>query len=174
MLSFNFKRSILKAQKQNIGLRFESTKIITSTLINSSIEQSAQNDVSPVLENRDPLIDILSTQVEGTVKNKVRIYRPALTVMQSGKNRSRHWQIDFDNLPFGNRWTNQLMGWQGSCDNTQSLRLKFTTKEQAIQFAEKQGWEYSVFKPNNPKFKPKSYKANFVYNPDKLRFIYTK
>ncbi|OMJ27222.1 NADH-ubiquinone oxidoreductase 21 kDa subunit, mitochondrial [Smittium culicis] len=113
--------------------------------------------------------------IQGQIKNKVRIYRPAATPTQSGKDNSRTWKIDFDTLQFGNNWENQLVGWKGSANIMQSIRMDyFSTKEEAIRFAEKHGWEYYVKEPKFPKFKAKSYKANFQYNPNELRFIYTK
>ncbi|PVV03319.1 hypothetical protein BB560_002214 [Smittium megazygosporum] len=95
--------------------------------------------------------------------------------MQSGKNNGRHWQIDFNLLSNGgNRWENQLIGWRGSSDPSQGIRLYFSSKEKAIAFAKRQGLKYNVVEPNFTKFKVKTYKENFVYHSEKLPFIYTK
>ncbi|OMH81414.1 NADH-ubiquinone oxidoreductase 21 kDa subunit, mitochondrial [Zancudomyces culisetae] len=94
--------------------------------------------------------------------------------MQSGKNNTKYWTIDFSTLAKGHRWENQLIGWQGTSDNMQAVKLRFFTLQQAIDYATRHGLEYSVKQPTSPKFKVKTYKQNFVYNPDKLRMIYTK
>ena len=50
------------------------------------------------------------------------------------------WKIEFDTQE---RWENPTMGWGSTADpysNTTSW-LNFKTREQAIQFAERQGWE---------------------------------
>ena len=54
------------------------------------------------------------------------------------------------------------MGWVSSADHMQGTNLWFKTKEDAIHFAEKQGYEYFVQEPNVRAFKPKQYAANFV------------
>ena len=55
------------------------------------------------------------------------------------------WKIEFDTQE---RWENNTMGWGSTADaysNTTGW-LNFKTKEQAIQFAQRQGWEVSFFK----------------------------
>lgn len=44
-----------------------------------------------------------------------------------------------------------------SADYMQGTHVKFDTKEQAMHFCEKQGWEYFVQEPAKSKFVPKSY-----------------
>jgi len=64
--------------------------------------------------------------------------------------------------------------------------MAFSTKEDAIEFAEKQGWEYYIQEPHNRQFKSKAYATNFNYctfsilntclilAPTKLKVIITK
>ena len=66
------------------------------------------------------------------------------------------------------------MGWQSSADFMNGERVQFKSKEDAINFANKQGYEYYVQEPNERKFKPKAYANNFLHNPKKLKFIHTK
>lgn len=54
------------------------------------------------------------------------------------------------------------MGWASSSDYMQGTSLRFSTKEAAIRFAEKQGYEYYVQEPNVRAFRPKAYAANFT------------
>lgn len=103
-----------------------------------------------------------------------RIYKPSKPATQSGSWHSHHWRMDWDVLQKGYRWENPLIGWQSSADGMQGTHLKFKTKEDAIHFAEKQGYEYYVQEPNVRAFKPKSYASNFLHEPNKLKYIKTK
>lgn len=82
--------------------------------------------------------------------------------------------MDWDPLPKGYRWENPLMGWQSSADFMQGCRLQFNSKEEAVAFANKQGYEYFVQEPNDRVFKPKAYANNFVHSPKRLKIIRTK
>ncbi|PHH78148.1 hypothetical protein CDD80_7322 [Ophiocordyceps camponoti-rufipedis] len=104
----------------------------------------------------------------------VRIYKETKPATQSGDFRGHHWRMDWDILAVGHRWENELMGWQSSGDFMQGTHLNFETKEDAISFADKQGYEYFVQEPNSRKFTPKAYANNFLYSPKKLKHIRTK
>ncbi|PWN52778.1 hypothetical protein IE53DRAFT_384756 [Violaceomyces palustris] len=56
----------------------------------------------------------------------------------------------------------------------QGTSLKFRSKEDAIHFCEKQGWDYMVQEPHVARIPPKSYAANYDYVPGKLRIHHTK
>ena len=56
----------------------------------------------------------------------------------------------------------------------QGVRMKFNSKDDAIRFAEKQGYEYFVQEPNERKFVPKAYATQFMHSPKKLKAIRTK
>jgi len=48
---------------------------------------------------------------------------------------------------FSDRWENPLMGWTSTGDPYQNVgeaSLSFDTKDSAVEFAEKYGWQYSV------------------------------
>ncbi|KAG2153125.1 Ndufs4, NADH dehydrogenase Fe-S protein 4 [Suillus bovinus] len=104
----------------------------------------------------------------------VRIYQPARNTMQSGAGKSERWRIDWDILPGAGRWENPLMGWASSADYMQGTRVSFKSKEDAMHFAEKQGWNYYVQPPPAKKIPPKNYSENFVYKPSTLRIMRTK
>ncbi|KAL2817380.1 ETC complex I subunit conserved region-domain-containing protein [Aspergillus granulosus] len=104
----------------------------------------------------------------------VRIFRPSKPATQSGDWHSHHWRMDWDILQKGHRWENPLMGWQSSADAMQGTHLNFKSKEDAILFAQKQGYEYFVQEPNERKFVPKAYANNFMHEPKKLKHIRTK
>jgi len=66
------------------------------------------------------------------------------------------------------------MGWQSSADFMQGTHVNFKNKEDAIAFAEKQGYEYFVQEPNTRKFAVKAYANNFLWSDKKLKHIRTK
>ena len=67
------------------------------------------------------------------------------------------------------------MGWQSSADFMQGTKLQFMSKEDAIAFAEKQGYEWYVSEPQERRFVPKAYANNFLHeNVPKLKHIKTK
>lgn len=82
--------------------------------------------------------------------------------------------MDWDPLPKGHRWENGLIGWQSSADFMNGVRIQFKTKEDAISFANKQGYEYFVQEPNQRKFIPKAYANNFTHSPKPLKIVRTK
>ncbi|XP_030367636.1 NADH dehydrogenase [ubiquinone] iron-sulfur protein 4, mitochondrial isoform X2 [Strigops habroptila] len=65
---------------------------------------------------------------------KVHIFVPARNAMQSGVNNTKKWKMEFDNRE---RWENPLMGWASTADPLSNMVLTFSTKEDAIAFAEK-------------------------------------
>ncbi|GJE98517.1 electron transport chain complex I subunit [Phanerochaete sordida] len=104
----------------------------------------------------------------------VRIFQPTRSTTQSGSGKSNRWRIDWEILQGGGRWENPLMGWASSADYMQGTRLSFRTKEDAIHFAEKQGWDYFVQHPEVKRIPPKNYAENYVYKPSTLRICRTK
>ncbi|KAI7250958.1 hypothetical protein KC335_g16729 [Hortaea werneckii] len=82
--------------------------------------------------------------------------------------------MDWDILSKGHRWENPLMGWQSSADYMQGTHLNFKSKEDAIHFANKQGYEYFVQEPNERRITPKAYATQFVHSPKKLKQVRTK
>lgn len=92
---------------------------------------------------------------------RVKIYVPAKNAMQSGVFGTRRWKIDFDTRE---RWENPLMGWTSSADPLSNMAVEFKSPEDAMEFCEKNGWEYYLEEKKEPKFKPKSYGANFSWN----------
>jgi ETC complex I subunit-like protein len=90
---------------------------------------------------------------------QARIYRPAKSAMQSGQARSKNWVLEFEHD--GSRDIDPIMGWTGSSDMSQEVRMEFPSKEKAVAFAKKCGISYEVYEPNERKIRPKSYADNF-------------
>ena len=91
-----------------------------------------------------------------------RIFSPAKTAMQSGKAKTGHWVLEFDSeTP---RRIDPLMGYTSSGDVKQQIRLSFSSREDAIAYAEKHGIEYRVEEPHESKRRAISYSDNFRYD----------
>ncbi|KAG0329304.1 hypothetical protein BGZ99_002585 [Dissophora globulifera] len=130
-----------------------------------------------VTETREPVAlqaEIISGAPEEVRMHPCRIYQQCKAATQSGIANTGYWRLDFDTELQAGRFENELIGWASSADYMQALAMKFFSKEDAIAFADKQGWEYSVQEPNKKIFKKKVYADNFKYSKDKLRFVKTK
>ena len=90
---------------------------------------------------------------------KAKIYKPTQTVMQSAKGNSKNWLLEFDTL---NNGINPLMGWESSKDTMSEVKLEFSTKEQAINYAKKNNINYYIIEPQKRKIIKKSYSDNFL------------
>lgn len=92
---------------------------------------------------------------------KVRIYKPARTAMQSGPRNTREWVME--PLSADPKFIEPMLGWVGSKDTSQQLRLRFATEAEALEFAARQGYEIVRVTPKTKVIRPKSYAANFDY-----------
>ena len=89
---------------------------------------------------------------------KAKIYKPTKTAMQSGDRNTKNWVLEFDTLDTG---INPLMGWETSQDTMSEVKLEFSNKEQAINYAKKNNIDYYVVEPQKRKIIKKSYSDNF-------------
>ena len=90
---------------------------------------------------------------------KAKIYKPTKTAMQSGTRNTKNWLLEFDTLNTG---INPLMGWESSKDTMSEVKLEFSTREQAINYAKKNDIDYYVIEPQKRKIIKKSYSDNFL------------
>ncbi|MEW6644305.1 MAG: ETC complex I subunit [Pseudomonadota bacterium] len=90
-----------------------------------------------------------------------RIYKPAKNAMQSGKAKSREWQLDFE--PEQPRTIEPLMGWTSSGDMKQQLTLRFHTREDAVAYCEREGIPYQVQEPQESARRTVAYADNFAF-----------
>ena len=92
-----------------------------------------------------------------------RIYQPTKDASQSGLARTKLWLLEFDQT--APRETDPLMGWTGSSDMLQQVRLEFETQDEAIAYAKRAGIAYRVEEPAKPVLrKGLSYSDNFKFN----------
>ncbi|MCO6185959.1 ETC complex I subunit [Rhizobium sp. L1K21] len=90
-----------------------------------------------------------------------KIYRPAKTAMQSGKAKTHRWVLEFDQEQ--PRVIDPLMGYTGSGDMKQQVKLNFETREAAESYAQRKGIAYRVIEPKEATRKQVSYTDNFKY-----------
>ncbi|MCD8497897.1 MAG: ETC complex I subunit [Alphaproteobacteria bacterium] len=93
----------------------------------------------------------------------VRIYQPSKTAMQSGRSKTSCWLLEYE-LETA-RTPDTLMGWVSSGDTNNQVRLKFSSQAEAVAFAEKEGWRYTLVQPHQRRVKPRNYSDNFKYTP---------
>lgn len=90
---------------------------------------------------------------------KAIIHSPAKTAMQSGQANTGDWLLEFEaEKP---RTTDALMGWTGSSDMAQEIKLRFASREEAEDYARKHDIPYEVLAPRRRKTIIKSYADNF-------------
>ena len=92
---------------------------------------------------------------------KAKIYKPSKTAMQSGERNIKKWILEFDTLNTG---IDPLMGWETSKDTMSEVKLKFSTKDQAINYARRNNIDYYIIEPQKRKIIKKSYSDNFLKN----------
>jgi len=90
---------------------------------------------------------------------KAIIYIPNKNPMQSGLAKSDKWILEFKTK---DPTKNPLMGWESSSDTYTELKLEFTSKELAINYAKKKKIDFELIEPRKRKTIKKSYADNFL------------
>lgn len=93
-----------------------------------------------------------------------RIYRPARNAMQSGTAKTRDWVLEY--VSETAREVDPLMGWTSNEDTQAQVRLRFPTKEAALDYARDHGIDATVTEPHSrkPNVRPGGYGDNFATN----------
>ena len=92
-----------------------------------------------------------------------RIYQRIKSTMQSGKRRVGQWTLEFE--PAEAKRPDPLMGWAGSGDTSEQVRLTFPTIEAATAYAEKYGIAATVIPVGERALKLQTYADNFAVGP---------
>ena len=90
---------------------------------------------------------------------KAKIYIPNKSPMQSGLGKTSKWILEYNTK---DPTTNPLMGWESSSDTLTELKMEFTTKEFAINYAKKMKIDYEIIEPKKRKIVKKAYADNFL------------
>jgi NADH dehydrogenase (ubiquinone) Fe-S protein 4 len=72
---------------------------------------------------------------------------------------TKNWLLEFETLNTG---VNPLTGWETSRDTMSEVKLEFSTKEQAVNYARKNNIDYYIVEPQKSKIIKKSYADNFL------------
>ena len=81
--------------------------------------------------------------------------------MQSGDGKTKKWLLEFE---IKDSSINPLMGWETSKDTLEEIKIFFSSKEKAIDYAEYNNISYKIIEPQKKKFVIKSYADNFIKN----------
>lgn len=88
------------------------------------------------------------------------IYKKEKNAMQSGKHKTDIWFFEYERE---SRQDNQpLMGWVKENDTKQEVSLSFSSKEDAVEYAERENIAYKVIEPKEAKIKLQAYADNFM------------
>ena len=79
--------------------------------------------------------------------------------MQSAQTKSNKWLLEFNTK---DSTINPLMGWESSTETLSELKLEFSSKELAIDYAKKNKIEFELIEPKKRKIVKKSYADNFA------------
>ena len=79
--------------------------------------------------------------------------------MQSGNGKTHKWILVYETKDPTN---NPLMGWESSSDTYTELKLEFSSKELAINYAKKKKIDFEIIEPRKRKIVKKSYADNFL------------
>jgi hypothetical protein len=90
-----------------------------------------------------------------------RIFKPARSAMQSGKGKSDDWVLEFEQESA--RVADPLMGWTSANETGTQVKLKFTTREAAEDYARRKGIAYAVQAETPVRMTKKTYSDNFKF-----------
>ena len=90
---------------------------------------------------------------------KAKIYNPNKSPMQSGTGKTNIWILEFETK---DPTKNPLMGWESSDDTLTELKLEFSSKDLAINYAKRKKINYEIIEPKKRKTVKKSYADNFL------------
>tara|TARA_Y100001970_G_scaffold158080_1_gene193368 strand:- start:671 stop:952 length:282 start_codon:yes stop_codon:yes gene_type:complete len=90
---------------------------------------------------------------------KAKIYIPNKSPMQSGLKKTNKWILEFETK---DPTKNPLMGWESSSDTLGELKIEFSSKNKAIDYAKKKKIDFEIIEPKKRKTVKKSYADNFL------------
>ncbi|MCI2394916.1 ETC complex I subunit [Aliiroseovarius sediminis] len=95
---------------------------------------------------------------------RARVYQPARNAMTSGQAKTKVWLLEF--APNEPRDIDPLMGWTSSSDTQSQVRMRFDTKEAALNYAREHGINAVVQDPHKRQhnIRPGGYGDNFATN----------
>ncbi|CAL1537458.1 unnamed protein product [Lymnaea stagnalis] len=153
----------IRISSRFIRSRAKSSVTVATGSSESELEKrdAERKDITITVNEKIDISAISGVPDEHIKTRTVRIFVPARNAMQSGTYNTRRWRMEFDERE---RWENPLMGWVSTGDPLSNTEVNFQSKEDAIAFCEKNGWNWFVEDEKKPKMLRKSYGANFSWN----------
>lgn len=90
---------------------------------------------------------------------QARIFQEPKNAMQSGHARTSHWVLEFARVQA--RSADPLMGWAGSSDTQDQVRLSFGDAQSAVAYAARNGIDAHVVATPSKTLKIQTYAENF-------------
>jgi hypothetical protein len=95
-----------------------------------------------------------------------RIYVPAKNATQSGRASQTVWVLEYE--PEQGSEVEPLMGWTSSGDMRAQVQMKFSSRDEAVAYPERNGIPYQVASaPRARKIRKRSYADNFKFGRKK-------
>ena len=93
-----------------------------------------------------------------------RIFKTSKTAMQSGTGNANQWLLEYEKNY--HKPIDQVMSWIGSSDTTSQIKLKFETKDEAIQYAKSNNLFYFIEEGSEKKMniRKNGYGENFDHS----------
>lgn len=130
----DIKESALKVEKYK---KYTQTSVMPKTF--TSVMMPGDD---PELPANIAELAALSGMPENQARRVVEIAPYPSKTLQSGDRFNNVWQIKWRREE--ERWSNPLMGWTSTADPMSNVVLDFDSREDAIAFAERNGWTYEV------------------------------
>ena len=90
---------------------------------------------------------------------RAKIFKPTKSAMQSGRSKNKSWKLIIEDGSHQSK--DPLIGYYGGLNTSSQINLFFETKEDAIDYAEKNNLSYDVLESSQRKVISKSYADNF-------------
>ncbi len=93
--------------------------------------------------------------------NKFIIYKPQKSPTQSGTKNTNFWILETDEDIF--KETDPLTGWKSDINYKGSIKIKFKSLDEAVNYAKSMQYQYKIIEKVQKKFRIKSYADNFKF-----------
>ena len=132
----------LGAAPRVVALRRLSDALTVPTPKSEQKSEVSEQVMDPV--EKSAVSRFTGAPVEQMEKRTLKIYQQAPTVV-GGVQNTLSWKVQWEDS-YTQRWTNPLMGWTSTNDplSNTHMTMDFMTKEDAIKFAQSNGWTFIV------------------------------
>ena len=132
----------LGAAPRVVALRRLSDALTVPTPKSEQKSEVSEQVMEPV--EKSAVSRFTGAPVEQMNKRTLKIYQQAPTVV-GGVQNTLSWKVQWEDS-YTQRWTNPLMGWTSTNDplSNTHMTMDFMTKEDAIKFAQSNGWSFIV------------------------------